>query len=90
MIRKFVLCFTQTLCDQLPGQVDIGFFLKYNRDLRQPIVAQRAGTLEAWEARHGGLNRIGNLLLNLWCREPVGSGIDLNLDIRYVRYCVDR
>ena len=80
----------QPLGDLLAREVDVGLFSEDGRDLGEAVAAERAGIFEAGDAGERGLDREGDLLLDLIGRERRGDDVDLHLVVGDVGNGVDR
>ena len=78
-----------TLVDEAPREIDIGAVLKDHGDLGQPIAGERAGFLQARQARDYGFDGEGDALLDLQGGIARHLGVDLDLDVGDVRDGVD-
>ncbi|MCY1237717.1 hypothetical protein D9M72_504260 [compost metagenome] len=88
--RQPVARFLDALVDQLAREMDIGAFAEDHRDLRQAVARQRAGLLQPGQARHHGLDRIGDALLGLQRRIARRGGVDLHLHVGDIGHRIDR
>jgi hypothetical protein len=77
------------LVDELAREVDVGAVLEDHGHLRQPVARQRARLLQARQAGHHGLDRVGHALLGLQRRVAGRGGVDLHLHVGDVGHRVD-
>ncbi|MNJ34997.1 hypothetical protein D3C77_297250 [compost metagenome] len=79
----------QSLGHLLTCEIDVRLVSEDDRDLAEAVAAQRPGRGQAGNAGHGGLDRIGDLALDLFGREGRRDGGDLHLPVSDVRHGVD-
>ena len=68
----------QAFVDQSAGEVDVQVVFEIDVDHRQAEVGDAADFLDAGKTRHRGLNRIGDVTLDLLWRQTLGDGEDLH------------
>ena len=89
-LGKVFLRSPQPLGHLLSGKVDIGLFIKYGRDLGEPVAAERTSIFKAGDAGERGLDRERDLLLDLIGGEGRSDDVDLHLVVGDVGNGVDR
>ena len=82
--------FGQALVDLLAREIDVGALGEHGGDLREAVARQRARAFEARRAGKRGLDREGDLLLDLDRRKRRRDGVDLHLVVGDVGNGVDR
>ena len=88
--RKAGLGVVDPLRHQLPREVDVGAVGEHRRDLREAVPRKRPRRFQSRYSRERGLQRDGDLLLDLDRRKRRRDGVDLHLDVGHVRNGVDR
>ena len=88
--RELFLRPLDPLEDLLAREVDVGVVFEDHDHLREAGFGERADLGHPGHAAHLLLDRVGDLLLDVGCREPGGLGQDHDLDVRDVGKGVDR
>ncbi len=73
----------------LASEVDVRAVGEDDSHLAKAVSAERPGSLDPRDARHGGFEGIGDLAFHLLGRERRGDGVDLDLPVGDVRHGVD-
>ena len=68
----------EAFADHLTGEIDVRAVLEIDIDHGEPEIGGGAHLPDLWQAGHGGLDREGDITLNLFGREAFGLGEDLN------------
>ena len=89
-LRNLLPRLLQPLVDELAREVDVQLVLEIDVDDRQAEVGHRSDRLDARQAVHRRLHRVGDEFLDLLGREPLGDREDLDKVRRDVREGVDR